>query len=233
VAGDRSERLLALLADAENGLPVVRRICEVCVCELAVSGAGVSVMGGGPAADGSQVLVHASGEVSAQLESLQLTVGEGPSVEAYTSGGPVLIPDIDVEYARWPAFTPGAQSLGVVAMFSFPLQVGAARMGVLDLHRSTRGSLTAGQLTDAFTLVEASTVALLDDIDAPHAMGPSWLGNMHNGVHQATGIVTVQLGVSLAEALIRIRAYAYANQVTLNDVGRRIVDGELRLEMES
>jgi hypothetical protein len=232
VADVGSERLLVLLAGTENGLAVVRRICELCVLELAVSGAGVSVMGGGPAADGSQVLVHATGDVSVQLESLQLTVGEGPSVDAYTLGGPVLVPDLAIENARWPVFTAGAVELGVAAVFSFPLQVGAARMGVLDLHRGTPGPLTAGQLTDAFTLVGASTVALLDDVEAPQTGGPSWLGDLHDGVHQATGIVTVQLGVTLSDALLRIRAHAYAHQLTLNEVGRQIVERELRLEME-
>lgn len=196
-----SERLLALLADARGGSEVVQRICELCVSELAVSGAGVSVMGGGPAAAGSQSLVRTVGELGAQLEDLQLTVGEGPSVDAYTSGAAVLISELAVEQARWPAFALDALALGVAAVFSFPLQVGAARLGVLDLYRSTPGPLAAGRLTDAFALAEACTVALLDDVEAPGPPGLSWLGDVHNGVHQATGIVTVQLGVTISDAL--------------------------------
>lgn len=230
MADDGSDRLLALLTDAGNGPALIRRLCELFVSELAVSGAGVSVMGG-PAVDGSQVLVHTTGVVGVQLEDLQLTVGEGPSVDAYTSGGPVLVADLATEHARWPAFAPGAAKLGVAAVFSFPLQIGAARMGVLDLHRATPGPLTGRQLADAFHLVEASTVALLDDVETPYTLGPQ-LGDMHNGVHQATGIVTVQLGVSIHDALSRIRAHAYSHQLTLNEVGRQIVNRELRLEME-
>jgi hypothetical protein len=226
-----SERLLAQLSDAESGAALVQRVCELCVSEFAVSGAGVSVMGG-PAKDGAQVLVHATGIVVVRLEDLQLTVGEGPSVNAYASGGPVLVPDLAHEHRRWPAFAPAAAALGVAAMFSFPLQVGAARLGVLELYRTAPGPLTARQLSGVFALADASTVALLDDVATPGGTHLSWLADVHNSVHQATGIVTVQLGVTIHEALLRIRAHAYAHQLPLNEVGRKIVDHELHLRME-
>jgi hypothetical protein len=203
----------------------------VCVTESAVSGAGVSVMGG-RTADSSQVLVHATGATSARLEDLQLTLGEGPSVDAHTSSGPVLVSDLTTEHRRWPAFAPGAAGLGVAAVFSFPLQIGAARMGVLDLYRDTPGPLGELELRKAFVLAEATVVALLDDAELRHPRTLPWLGDVHNGVHQATGIVTVQLDVGIHEALLRIRAHAYAHQLPLNEVGRRIVARELHLKME-
>ncbi|RSN65236.1 hypothetical protein DMH01_02235 [Amycolatopsis sp. WAC 04182] len=224
-----TDRLLALLGDADGGLELVRRICELCVTELAVSGAGLSVMTGA-SADGTQILVHSTGEAGKHLEDLQLTVGEGPSVDAYVSGEAVLVPDLDAEQDRWPAYAPGATGLGVAAVFSFPLQVGAARLGVLDLYRTTSGPLSAPRLSGALTLAEAGTVALLDDTDAAQGARLLGQGELHSVVHQATGIVTVHLDVSLQEALIRIRAYAYAHQLSLNEVGGRIVRRELVLE---
>ncbi|KFU75833.1 ANTAR domain-containing protein [Amycolatopsis lurida] len=224
-----TDRLLALLGDADSGLELVRRICELCVTELAVSGAGMSVMTGS-LTDGTQNLVHSTGGVGKHLEDLQLTVGEGPSVDAFVSGGAVLVPDLDAEHGRWPAYAPGAAGLGVAAVFSFPLQVGAARLGVLDLYRTTAGSLSAPRLSGALTLAEAGTVALLDDADAAQGARLLGQGESHSVVHQATGIVTVQLGVSLQEAFIRIRAYAYAHHLSLNEVGGRIVRRELVLE---
>jgi hypothetical protein len=187
---------------------------------------------GGRSAGSSQVLVHTTGTTSARLEDLQLTLGEGPSVAAYSTSGPVLVPDLTTEHRRWPAFAPGAAGLGVAAVFSFPLQIGAARMGVLDLHRETPGPLTTYRLRKAFVLAEATVVALLDDMDLSHPKTLSWLGDVHNGVHQATGIVTVQLGVGIHEALLRIRAHAYSHQLTLNEVGRQIVARELHLKTE-
>jgi len=225
------DRLLDLLGDSDGGLALVRRICELCVTELVVSGAGMSVMAG-PLSDGTQVLLHATGEVGVRLEDLQLTVGEGPSVDAFVSGGAVLVPDLNVEHRRWPAYAPGAAGFGVAAVFSFPLQVGAARLGVLDLYRTTPGPLDTVRLSGAFALAEAGTVALLDDADTARETKLLGQGELHSAVHQATGMVTVQLEVGLQEALIRIRAYAYAHHLPLNEVGRRIVGQELIFEKE-
>lgn len=231
MAGSNAERLLALLGQAGDGRKPVQRICELCVSELGVSGAGVIVMGG-PLKDGSQVLLHTTDDAGAQLEDLQLTVGEGPSVDAYNSGGPVIVPDLEREHRRWPIFAPGAAAFGVAAVFSLPLQVGAARFGVLNLRRGTPGPLSDLQRSGAFTLAEASTVALLDDVEAPNGMTLLGQGDIHNTVHQATGILTIQLDLSLRDALLRIRAHAYAHQLTLNEVGRQIVSQELHLETE-
>ncbi|RSM55180.1 hypothetical protein DMH03_33940 [Amycolatopsis sp. WAC 01376] len=224
-----TERLLTLLGDADGDLDVVRRICELCVTELAVSGAGMSVMAG-PLADGTQILAHSTGEAGKRLEDLQLTVGEGPSVDAFVSGEAVLVPDLDAEHDRWPAYAPGAVELGVAAVFSFPLHVGAARMGVLDLYRTTPGPLSAPHLSGALALAEAGTVALLNDAETAQGAMLLGQGELHSAVHQATGVVTVQLDVSFQEALIRIRAYAYAHHLSLNEVGGRIVRRELVLE---
>ncbi|MEU8413821.1 GAF and ANTAR domain-containing protein [Amycolatopsis japonica] len=224
-----TDRLLVLLGDADGGLELVRRICELCVTELAVSGAGLSVMAGS-VADGTQILVHSTGEAGKHLEDLQLTVGEGPSVDAYVSGEAILVPDLDAAHDRWPAYAPEAIALGVAAVFSFPLQIGAARLGVLDLYRTIAGPLSAPRLSGALTLAEAGTVALLDDADAAQGARVLGQGELHSEVHQASGIVTVQLDVSLQEALVRIRAYAYAHHLSLNEVGRRIVRRELVLK---
>jgi AmiR/NasT family two-component response regulator len=48
-------------------------------------------------------------------------------------------------------------------------------------------------------------------------------------VHQASGMVAVQLGVSVGEALARIRAYAFGNDILLTDVAEAIVARELRI----
>ncbi|MDQ7810735.1 GAF domain-containing protein [Amycolatopsis sp. A133] len=83
--------------------------------------------------------MHATDHVSAGLEDLQLTVGEGPCLDAFASGGPVLIADLAAATARWPAFTPAACELGAAAVFSVPLQIGVVRLGSLDLYRETPG----------------------------------------------------------------------------------------------
>ncbi|OZM71653.1 hypothetical protein CFN78_19235 [Amycolatopsis antarctica] len=228
----RRERLSVLLDAGIGGAAALpARVCALCVTEIPVTGAALTIMGGRPLGSGHG-LVHATGPEIARVADLHRTVGEGPCHEAYRTGGPVLVPDMAVEADRWPGFAAGAAIAGVAAVFSFPLQVGSIRLGVLDLHRDLPGPLDREQLADALFLAEVATVAVLDDIDGPGDMTLPWLADIHAAVHQASGIVTVQLGVGMDEALLRIRGHAFANQQTLDEVARQIVARELRLEME-
>ncbi len=125
----RRARVLAYLGIHGPG---VDRLCAACVAYLpSVGGASLAVMTNLPASGP----VHATDPVAMRVEELQGTLGEGPCVDAYQAGQPVIAPDLDSDpyLRRWPAFTPGAVSAGVQAIFAFPLQIGAIRIGVLDL----------------------------------------------------------------------------------------------------
>src|ERR1700689_2270526 len=76
-------------------------------------------------------LMHVTDQASELLAELQLTLGEGPGLDAAASGGPVLASDLDETEAvrRWPAFAPAARRAGAAAIFAFPLQLGAIRTG--------------------------------------------------------------------------------------------------------
>jgi len=174
--------------------------------------------------------------VGTGLEDLQFTLGEGPSRDAAVTGVPVLAPDLGAASARWPAFAPAAVGLGARALFVFPLRIGAIGVGTMLAHRSAPGALTAGQVTDALALADAVTLALLHrrwsspgDTEQP---GPGWAQPVtyRAEVHQATGMVSVQLGVSLAEALVRLRAHAWAADRLLAEVAADVVSRRLRFD---
>ena len=229
VSADRRERLRAHLAVHDGAFAQLRGICELCVSELRVTGARVRVLGGFET-EGGGVLVHATDPLSAELEDLAVTAGAGPCMDAFALGHPVLVPDLAAEHVRWPGFTADAVSAGVAAVFSFPLRVGGARLGVLELHRTASGALSHTQLTDAFLLADAATDTIFDDM---HTMAPMTLPgvvDIQAVVHQATGFVAVELEVSLQEALMRIRGYAFAHQMTLSEVAKDIIERRLRLE---
>jgi hypothetical protein len=138
---------------------LLRRVCKAAVQTLSGSGAGVTVM----TDDGGRGVGAASDPGSARLEELQFTLGEGPCVDAYASRRPVLVPDLaDGAMARWPAYAPTVHEQGVQAVFAFPLQIGAARLGVLDVFRDRAGALTADELWHAVLLADATVAALLD-----------------------------------------------------------------------
>jgi hypothetical protein len=237
VLSDRMAAVIALLDEDRSGGPGLSpAAATAAAAALGVDGIGAGV-GTGP--EGT-VLRWGRGGTSAALEEAGFTLGEGPGRDCVSAGSPVLVADLSGAVARWPAFAPAAMDLGVRALFALPLRIGAISVGTLVAHRGTPGSLRNGQLVDALALAETLTVQLLRRAtDRPartfaggREPGPGWVGpgTYRVEVHQATGMVSVQLGVSLPEALLRLRAYAFANDRLLDEVAADMVARKLRLE---
>jgi GAF domain-containing protein len=172
--------------------------------------------------------------VSHLIEELQYTLGEGPCVDAYQHGAVVTEPDLaDPVTRRWPAFTPSAVHAGVRAVFGFPMRVGSVRLGALNLYRDVPGPLTGEQHADALVVaelagrwvLEAQAGAPADTVAEELEIG----ADFHFAVHNAAGIVSVQEGISVTEALIRLRAYAFSADRLLTDVARDVIARTLRL----
>ncbi|GAB7040370.1 MULTISPECIES: ANTAR domain-containing protein [Catenuloplanes] len=183
-------------------------------------------------------MLFASDTLASAVEEMALTVGEGPCADA-CAGSLVLVPDLaTAEYAaRWPVFTPAAVAAGVRAVFSLPLRIGGIRLGSMNLYRQQPGGLAGEQLSDALALADAACLLLLDSAKAvpggPELPGDPprpWDGPRHPEVHQATGMITVQLGVTAAVAFARLRAYAFAHDRRLRDVARDVVNRRLRFD---
>jgi ANTAR domain len=125
---------------------------------------------------------------------------------------------------------------GFRAVFALPLQVGGMRLGVMDLYRAEYGSLGREQLAGALVLADTACAILLDGdgrhLSRANGSGPEPVGMFHPEVHQATGLLIVQMGVSAAVALVRLRAYAYAHDRRLRDVARDVVERRLRFHPE-
>jgi len=160
---------------------------------------------------------------------------DGLRIERQTQGRPVLEADLVVGgTARWPLYAAAASNQGVGAAFAFPLQIGAARLGVLDMYRQLPGSLSAEELALALTFADVATTMLLDgQADAPLGAAADGLGEALEyrfELHQAQGMVMVQLGVGLASALALLRAYAYAHDRHLDQVARDVVTRKVRLD---
>ena len=137
-------------------------------------------------------------EVSALIEQLQYELGEGPCVDAYHQDRPVLEPDLaDPGTPRWLAFTGPAIEAGVRAVFGFPLQVGAVRLGALNLYCDRPGPLTDEQHADALVMADVAAQAVLVlQANAPPGKLAAELeagADFQYVVHQASGMVAAQL----------------------------------------
>jgi hypothetical protein len=175
-----------------------------------------------------------SDAVAFRLEDLQQTLGEGPSVEAHESGRSVSEPDLaNPRRRRWVAFSTAASDAGARALFSFPLRLGAVRLGALTLYRATSGDLSAQQHADAQAVAEVAVNAILTtQAGAPgDSLSPDLeaLAGYSATLHQAAGMVSVQLDVGVGEAIVRLRGYAFSINRTLAQVAADIVARRLRL----
>ncbi len=230
---DHRQRLRALLAVNGNGAAsTLARICQLAASELDVTGSGMALVDKPAAPDMQQRLICATDQVASRLEELQFTVGEGPGRTAAATGGPVLVPDLSAATTRWPAFVPAAHAAGAAAVFAFPLQLGTIGLGSLDCYRGTPGPLSLEQISAGLVLAELAFEAVLAAVAGHEPDDLGWISDIHVEVHQASGIVMHQLGISMQAALLRIRAYSYANDVPLSVVADHIVDRRLTLDAD-
>jgi hypothetical protein len=230
MAGDRLQRILGVLSAGGDGRSSVR-LCQVSADITGMSGAGIMLMSG----DVPQGSVCTTDEVSALIEDLQYTMGEGPCVDAFHHDRVVFEPDLaDPATPRWFGFTPPAVEAGVRAVFGFPMRVGTVRLGALNLYRVRPGPLSDDQHADALVMADVAAHWVLDvQADAPPGTLAEELdvgADFHFVVQNAAGMVSAQLGVSVTEALIRLRAYAFTHDRLLDDVARDVVAHALRLE---
>lgn len=180
-------------------------------------------------------VVCCSGEISALLDDLEFTLGEGPATDASRDGQLSLVSDVRrLAPERWPVFAPGALELGVRGLLCVPLQWGALHLGALTGYRSTPWPLCEQATEQALSLADSLTGFLLS--------GPVALAGVHvptyeadafdlhrTEIHQATGMLSTALRVPLATALLRLRAFAFSEGRPVCDVARDIVHHGLTL----
>jgi hypothetical protein len=228
---ERRLKIISRLVPFGLGAVETVRLCEVCAEVTGASGAGIMLIDNG-ASRGS---VCTTNSVSELLEDLQFTLGEGPCIDACRDDRPVLEPDlVNPAIPRWVAFSPPAIAAGAQAVFGFPIRVGAAGLGALNLYRENPGPLTDEQLADALVLADVvAEVILLMQANASPGELASVLessASFHYVVHQASGMVSAQLDVPVDQALVRLRAFAFGSGTPLVDVARSVVDRTLHFD---
>jgi hypothetical protein len=204
----------------------VGSLCAEGVRRTGTDGGGVSVV----SSQGVPVLVHATDATARDLGDLQFTLGEGPRVDAVRSRTSVLVPDL-VDGAspgrRWPGLLHEVQGLGVAALFAFPLTVAGVPLGTLEFYRETPGALGPDELAAGL----ATGAAVGRTLVQAEQDGDSSL-SFPMTVHRAAGMVMVQLGTGINEALVRLRATAFVEGATITTIATEVLDGSRRFRKE-
>ncbi|MFF7522354.1 GAF and ANTAR domain-containing protein [Streptomyces pseudovenezuelae] len=226
---DGMAEVLRSLRLGELGAPA-----RACTRALGAAGVTLSLLVG-PERSAEPLWSHPG--LSGRFEELQFTLGEGPGPDAVRTGSPVVEPDLDrVRPARWPALLPAARELGVHGVCCFPLGIGAIRIGVLTVLCGGDRHLSRQQYADAVALSAVLTSTFLSgeprgEVEGVQGFDPGVRqpsGLRRAVVHQATGMVSVQLGVAMEEALLRLRAHAWGSARSLGEVAEDVVARRLR-----
>lgn len=207
-----------------------RHVCLACRDAADVSGVGLALAGG----PGRWDPVVATDEKTAELEELQFTLGEGPTADAFASRRPVLVPDLAAAgwRDRWPMFTAAAIGHGVRAVFAFPIQVAEIQAGVVNLYRDAAAPLSRAQFTDTLIYADAALLLALDDLrgagDPSRVVSEGDFDEWRAEVNQAARMASVQMKVTVEEALARLRAHAYVGNRRLLEVAQDVLSRKLR-----
>jgi hypothetical protein len=206
-------------------------LCRPFLSPLPISGVSITII----TSSGSQSSLGSSDAIAARIEELQFELGEGPQWSAARTGEIVMIPDVgSYDHNDWPILGAALKELRVGAIFSVPMRMGAATIGVATLYCDNPRELTQEQQSTtlaiasaiASTAVQRAMLSASDDASAESAMMPA----LRREVHQATGMILVQLNTTATIAYSRLQAYAFANGRTVLAVAHEVVAGMLSFE---
>lgn len=209
-------------------------LCAHFLVALPVDGAAVSVFGGAV----PETVVCATDGLAARLDELQFDLGEGPRWEAARTRRPVLEPRIrEVAHPLWPVFHTALMDTAVEALYVFPLTLGALDVGIVELYSRTPGVLDRTDRAKALVLANEAAWNLLDRLlrvqeAAGEAVTPTASPLSRREIHQATGMVLVQMNVTPTDALLVLRAHAFSHGKTVRTIAGDVVARRLQFSPE-
>ena len=200
------------------------RMCVPFLRALPISGVSIWVLGAGRV--GSTVC--SSDDTAARLDAVHFDCGEGPRWEVVRTGRAVMVSNIRARsHDRWPFFSSEASRLGVGALFAFPIRLGAVVVGVADMYRRGAGDFDSDQAQQAQDLASAAAAEAVQHAtfaaDHERPLADVIEPEMRREVLQATGMILVQLETTAHEALVRLKAHAFARGDSVLHVANLVV----------
>ena len=185
-------------------------------------------------ADGRLRLIASTSEAMETVELFQVQNDQGPCLDCYHSGEPVLVDDLAEQAARWPRFVPFAIGAGFRGAHALPMRLRGQIVGALNLFRSEPGGLAHADVSAGQALADVATIAILQSrtMSESHALTDQLQHALHSriAIEQATGMVAEWAGVGVGEAFARLRSYARSHQRQLTAVAEEVVAGALGIE---
>jgi transcriptional regulator with GAF, ATPase, and Fis domain len=231
---DREHRLATVfvsLADTlVSGFDVVGLFDDLagaCVDLLDVTASGLMLVD--PA--GRLRVMASSSERSRLLELLEIQNDEGPCLDCYRGGQPVLVADLATEDGRWPIFSVEAARVGFGAVYALPMRLRDETIGALNLFHREPAALTDARLQLAQALADVATIGILQQREiqrgADLADQLQTALNSRLIIEQAKGVLAEREQADMAAAFDLLRRYARRTGRKLSEVATAVVSGEL------
>jgi GAF domain-containing protein len=215
------------LVDDYDVIELLTTLSDRCVQAVDVDAAGVMLGGAG----GELQFVASSSESMRILELFQIQTDEGPCVDCFHSGEPIINRELTDHDERWPRFSPRAMELGFRAVHSVPMRLRGRTIGALNLFRTHQGLLDDEDVTVAQGFADVATIAILQHQSSMNASALNeQLNNALNSritIEQAKGMVRQSTNCAMDDAFARLRAHARNHNLGLTVVAIAVVGGEL------
>ena len=201
-------------------------LVDRCVDLIEVDSAGIMLV----APEGILRVLASTRHLMRLLELFQLQAQEGPCLDCYTTGRPVVNQELGEADARWPRFSAEAIAAGFHSVHALPLTVRGNVIGALNMFHKTPGVMDDADVHVAETLVDIATIGIIQHRMTDEARVTAQLGHALNSrivTEQAKGVLAESLGLTMHEAFDELRAQSRTRGTHLIDLARDIVDGTL------
>ena len=215
------------LVDDFDVVEMLTRLADRCVDVLDVDAAGLMLV----APDGDLRVMASSSEAMRVLELFELQSQEGPCLDCYRNGQPVLNQDLATVDGRWPRFAPEALAAGFHSVHALPMRLRGAVIGALNLFHLEPGEMRQDDIDAAQALADVATIAILQHRATSEAQV---LNDQLNHalksrvvIEQAKGMVAEREGLNMEQAFITLRTHARNHNHRLADVAHHVIEGIL------
>lgn len=179
-----------------------------------------------------QLRVVASSEEAAHLlEIFELQNSEGPCLDCFRTGEPVVNLEPAVMQTRWPEFWPQCLAAGYRTVHALPMRLRDEVIGAINLFANNESSLSPDDLVVGQALADIATIGLFQERAAKEKSTlAEQLQLAHNSrvlIEQAKGVLSERAGITVDRAFTVMRTYARSEGLRLTSVASRVIDGSL------
>lgn len=215
------------LVDEFDVVDLLTLLADRCVDALDVAAAGIMLAG----PDGALRVMASSSEAMRVLELFEVQSQEGPCLDCYRTGEPVLNQDLATAASRWPRFAAEAAEDGFQSVQALPLRLRGTVIGALNLFHTDTGAMEQADVDVAQAFADIATIAILQhravregqvvNEQLNHAL------NSRVVIEQAKGMVAERQGLDMEQSFSMLRDHARKHNLRLAELAADVISGTM------